>query len=58
MVDDNEFNLAAFELIFKNAFEMKVDKARNGFEGAALIEEKLNRYCCHERGYKLVIVDF
>lgn len=58
IVDDNFFNLLPLELILRETFGIKTDKALNGQEAVTkFINYNLQKYCeCGVR-YKLVLMD-
>lgn len=56
IVDDNTFNLIPLELILKELFDLKVDRALNGAEAVNMFNNNLFKKCCNIR-YKLILMD-
>ena len=56
IVDDNIFNLIPLELILKEMFKLKVDKAMNGQEAVNAFSKNIVKKCC-QTYYKLILMD-
>ena len=59
IVDDNVFNIIALELILKEKFKIKNDKALNGQLAIDKVIERMSpcQSCGYSRSYKLIVMD-
>ena len=58
MVDDNQFNILAVQVLIKENFALDVDQALNGQLAVEAYRKGFEKVCgCENRAYKLIFMD-
>ena len=58
VIDDNQFNIMAVQVMIKENFQLETDQALNGELGVAAYKEGFDRPCgCENRAHKLIFMD-